>query len=446
MKPRILNTLLAIFCLATGLLAQAQQSIEGVWQGSLEIAPGNTINVLFTLTQEGGNWSAVLDSPNMGAIKNIPANSVSFDGSRLDIAVDALSGTYGGVLENGTFQGEWSQPGSTIAMTLEPFEAKVLSEEAIALLLGQWSGKLVAPGISFNIVFHFEHDEAGTFVGFIQNADAGPARQALANITLEGDEFFFNVPAANGAEYRGTLNGDAITGRLRQGPQDMELNVTKGALELAKPEVSAADIDMLLGQWHGKLKTPAAEMTIVFHFERDADGEFVAMLQNADAGANRIPVQDFKVENGAMSFRIPAMNGAYQGQIAGETITGGVTTGPSTMELNLVKGEYVPEIPTLALTAEDFATLAGSWSGQLGPITLVLRVERNDQGVIVAFVDSPTQGAMGLRVTSAALVGGKLDVALTVPPATYSGTLDGNVLTGNWNQGGTSSPLTLTKE
>jgi hypothetical protein len=338
-KINIMKTIARRLPLALALLCSvpllAQDGIEGIWEGKLEVAPGNSISVQFTLSQANGAWSAMLNSPDVGAIKNVPADTVSFDGNRLNIEVKSLSGAYSGSLQDGNFAGEWTQPGATLAMNLNPYEAPALSAEAMARLLGQWHGKLMGPGITFNMVFHFEQAEDGTLTGAIQNADAGAQKTPMADISLEGDQFFFRVHQAN-AEYRGTLDGQTITGRLKQGPQDMELNVEKG--------------------------------------------------------------------------------------------------------------EYVAEVTQLALSDADYSQLAGRWSGQLGALTLVLRVERDEQNTIVAFIDSPTQGATGLRVTSATLVDGKLDIALTAPPAQYSGTLDGSTLNGNWNQNGASMPLSLNRE
>lgn len=314
---------------------QAQEDISGVWVGTLQVAPDTSINVHFTLSRENGQWQAVLNSPDMGAIKNVPASSVRFDGTALDIDVAALSGTYSGRLAGGSFAGEWRQPGGNIPMALEPYSAAVLSDEAITALLGSWNGKLVAPGVSYTIMISFSRNDAGEVVGTLTNVDAGNQQIAISDIMLEGSDFTFRVAQAQ-AEYRGKLEAESITGHLRQGPQNMELN--------------------------------------------------------------------------------------------------------------FARGEAVQEVPQLSLTDADYTQLAGRWSGQLGPLTLVLRVERNDAGTIVAFIDSPTQGATGLVVTSASLANGKLDIALSVQPASYSGTLGDGVIDGSWNQNGGSNPLQLKRE
>src|SRR5690606_41768573 len=63
--------------------------------------------------------------------------------------------------------------------------------------------------------------------------------------------------------------------------------------------------------------------------------------------------------------------------LSANSITGKLKQGAQELELNVEKGEYVAVTPTLSLTEDDYAQLAGRWTGQLGPLTLVLRVEKD---------------------------------------------------------------------
>jgi hypothetical protein len=341
-----MDKLMKIMLFAASFLAcigsYAQESIEGNWAGKLEAAPGTVISVHFAITKDAaGGWAAVLNSPDTGAIKDVKASAVSFDGTKLDIKVDALSGSYSGMLANGTFTGEWTQPGSTLAMNLAPYEASVLSDEAVASLLGQWHGKLQGPGIVLNMVFYFERNEAGEFVGSLQQIDTSPNKTPMTDISFENNELFFRVPAAR-AEYSATFADGGFNGHLKQGAQNMELNV--------------------------------------------------------------------------------------------------------------VKGEYVAEAIALALSPADFAKLAGEWSGTLTPpggageLTLIMTFKRDETGAIAGTFQSPQQGNALLKITTASLTGNTLAVALTVPPASFTGELDGTDITGTWSQGPASIPLVLTKK
>lgn len=94
-------------------------------------------------------------------------------------------------------------------------------------------------------------------------------------------------------------------------------------------------------------------------------------------------------------------------------------------------------------------SIAGTWTGALNihgsSLPLVLHLTPDAQGAIHATLDSPAQGASGIRGENVTWSG--LQFSLNVPSlvATYHATLgaDGNVLTGTWSQGGTALPLVL---
>jgi hypothetical protein len=327
--------------LFTSLVCFAQASIDGVWAGKLEVAPGNAIGVHFTLAKDAaGAWMATLNSPDTGAIKNVAASSVSFDGSKLDIKVDALSGAYSGVLANGTFTGEWSQPGAKLAMNLAPYVASVLSEEAMATLLGQWHGKLQARGIVLNIVFNFERNEAGEFVGSMQQIDTGPTKIAMADISLENNELFFRIPQAR-IEYRAMLVDGGFNGSMKQGPQDMELNVVKGeyVAEQIKLALTDADYDKLAGEWTGTLAPPGApsELTLVMTFKRDDTGAIAGTFQSPQQGNALLKITTASLAGSTLSVELAVPPAKFTGELDASSITGTWTQGPGALPLKLTK-------------------------------------------------------------------------------------------------------------
>jgi hypothetical protein len=71
------------------------------------------MTIQFILTkQANGSYAALLNSPDTGAIKNIPATGVRFAGGILTIDVASLSGSYSGTVGKGTITGELKQEGS----------------------------------------------------------------------------------------------------------------------------------------------------------------------------------------------------------------------------------------------------------------------------------------------------------------------------------------------
>lgn len=100
--------------------------------------------------------------------------------------------------------------------------------------------------------------------------------------------------------------------------------------------------------------------------------------------------------------------------------------------------------PAVALA--QVGPIAGDWYGDLqaGPNKLPLVFHVQADGA--ASVDSPAQGALGLKA-KAAFADGKATLTLILPPATFEGQLsaDGKTLAGNWLQNGASLPLAMSR-
>ena len=165
-----MKTLTKILVMLTVLATadvMAQQDISGIWQGKLNTGGDATLTVQFIMTREAdGSWSAVINSPDMGGIKNIKANAAAFDGSNLKIDVAELSGAYAGVFKDGTFEGNWSQAGSSMALNLSPYEKPIMSQADIDVLLGEWVGKIQIPAGGLTLVFRFAQNDGGHLTGF----------------------------------------------------------------------------------------------------------------------------------------------------------------------------------------------------------------------------------------------------------------------------------------
>ena len=96
--------------------------------------------------------------------------------------------------------------------------------------------------------------------------------------------------------------------------------------------------------------------------------------------------------------------------------------------------------------------MAGAWEGTLkvapgSELRLVLRVKPGEGGSLRATVDSPDQGANGLRVDSITLTGGRLEFEMKSLGAKFTGKLDDakGEVAGEFLQGGATFPLTLKK-
>ena len=444
---RKLRLLVAGLSILSGVSAWAQTDIAGTWTGMLAAAPGATLEVHFVLTRAGDGYTAVLKSPTQGAIPETPATSVSFADNRLVIAVDSLAGRYEGTLADGKFAGNWSQQGTAIPLELAPFAERVMSAEAKAALLGSWVGDLAVPqaNITLAIVLRFEQDATGSVVGFLDSPDQGATGIPLANISFADGQLSVGVPQA-AAEYKGTLSGDRIEGTFSQLGQGTPLVLTKGEYRPRGAELSQEAIDRLEGSWVGRVSNAAGgSLAVVFRFESNGPGNVVAFLDSPEQGAANIPISELTLEGDQLSFVIPAAQANFRGTLSADAMTGSWAQGNASQELTMARGEYVPTVTVLELSAEAMQRLAGAWRGTMGQNQIIFRFENTADGA-VGSVEVPAGSGRRLPVTQASLTGDAVEIGMSAVGVTISGTLAGDRITAQWRQGPQSTPLTLTRQ
>ena len=204
--------------------------------------------------------------------------------------------------------------------------------------------------------------------------------------------------------------------------------------------------EKLLGSWNGQLETPANSLTVVFRFHTTEEGEFIGFMDSPDQGGFGIPVTETEMKDGAVDIKVSSLQVEYKGKMAGDEIIGEFTQRGMSFPLNLRKGEYKAPVNSLSLPKSTMDQLLGEWHGKLGPLRLVFRFEKKENGDFVGFIDSPDQGAKGIPITQAALSDGRLEIKVKAVGGEFSGQLSGNSLDGEWTQMGRSNPLTLTKK
>jgi hypothetical protein len=212
---------------------------------------------------------------------------------------------------------------------------------------------------------------------------------------------------------------------------------------------TASTLKPLLGSWVGKASPePNVTVTIVLRFQTSKEGKVTGFLDIPDQGAKDLPLTDIVLEKGQVLFKIPAAKGDYTGKLSASGITGSVKLFGQDKEikLDLAKGTYVPPPPVVKIPPEAVKQLLGRWKGQVANIPIVFRFEQNAAGKIVVLLDSPTQKAMNIPVSSTIFADGKLTLKVARVVGDYVGTLSGETINGTWTQGGKPLPLVLTKE
>ena len=325
--------------------APAAPELNGIWQGKLAVDPKTSLTIQFTFSKDPkGAYTAVLNSPDNPAIKNTPANGVTWDGTTLKFQVPALQGSYAGTLKSGSVNGTWTQPGATLPLVLAPYSKPVVSKAAAAQIAGSWYGPLnVGPaGGNNNLTaqFKFKADDKGGLTGTFSIPDQGLIDSEMTDVEFTDGKLTARIPRANNAQYIATLTNGELKGSLKIAgpgvpPDGIPLSVKKGeyaapvhALKLTNEQYAAVS-----GKWQGKLEIqpppnpqnaapPKVTLTMVLRFNTNANGQYVGFLDSPDQKAKDIPIDEVTLTNGELAFKVAVVRGEYKGKLAGNTLTG----------------------------------------------------------------------------------------------------------------------------
>ena len=207
--------------------------------------------------------------------------------------------------------------------------------------------------------------------------------------------------------------------------------------------VRAQDI---AGDWQGTLSAGGAELRLVLHLTKAADGSLKATLDSVDQGANGIPVNSVTLKDSKLSLDVAAVHGTYEGTVAADakTISGTWTQGQALpLEFKRatapIKTEHKPAKPS---------DIDGTWMGSLDTGAVKLRVVFhivNTEDGLTATMDSPDQGAKGLPTSSVTRDGASLKIEAKGIGGVFEGKIaaDLSSIDGKWTQMGNTMPLVL---
>jgi hypothetical protein len=320
----------------------APHELAGPWRGPLQVDPATTLTVEFTFTlKPDGTYSAVLNSLDNETIKNVPADHVTWHDSALEVRCTALSGSYGGVLQNGRIEGRWSQPGSVLPLVLTPYSKPQLSKAEMEKLLGAWNGR-IGPGAESTLVARFSLGEGGELRGVLAIQAEGGQQHSLTRLELTSERLSFTVPDLP-AQYHAAYTNGAFTGPLsRPGVSDVPVTLTKGELPGAFYALKLpADIfSGLLGSWHGTLQITAGgqhvSLPLVMRWFVNSHAQMVGFIDNPSQKALGIPVTEATFAAGKLTLKLGSLNAQYEAERSGATWLGrwtqGGTGGPLTFK------------------------------------------------------------------------------------------------------------------
>jgi hypothetical protein len=336
--------------LVAGLLfahGVSAQELAGTWQGKLQVDPKTAMTIQFTFAKKSdGSYSAVLNSPDNAALKNMPADTVTWKGGALSLKVAALSGGFDGTLQGGTLTGQWKQPGGTLPLVLSPYQKPVLSKAAVATLTGTWSGPVTTPGGALTFLVRFKPDDKGDMQGTLAVPEQGGAEYPMDDIEFADNNLTFKIPKVAGV-YTATFANGTLTGQWRQAGMPPAAPALQAVLKKGDyvPKVFALKMPgeafgKLAGTWKGDLHVtgPQGPVTvpIVLRFETNEHADMVAFMDIPIQKVAGVPITETTVTGDKVVIKIGGQ-GEYDAAISGNTLTGDWKAGPQSIPMTMTK-------------------------------------------------------------------------------------------------------------
>ncbi len=422
----------------------ASENIDGTWQGTLESEPGQKMLLQFIITQNpDGSYSAVLNSPGMDAIKNIKADSASYNSGELTIDVTDFNGLYEGVLKEGKLEGNWKQEGTSI-----PLNLSLLNLEELEKYCGTWHGEIkLSPAHPFVLEFHFGKDEKGEFTGYCDDLTQGNMHSPCNNLRFINDTLIFNV---SGIRFDLKHTGYLIAGEYRTWGEPVPITLKKGEYvppvqSLNLPEDAVKKIS---GEWYGDINTSDGGVnTAVIRFEKTQKGEFFGNYKDETPQSREVPIIEAVLIDKAIILKLKNKT-ELKAKFAGDELVGELIAGNKSEPLTLKKGKYVPPDYNLNLPDEIESQLSGDWQGRIGTADIVLSFIKSDKNEFYGFMDiqSSNYTRNGLRITEAYLKENNLILKIKLNGVLIEGILADNLFEGEIKKGEKINPLIMEKE
>lgn len=204
------------------------------------------------------------------------------------------------------------------------------------------------------------------------------------------------------------------------------------------------NVKKFVGVWKGILDMQGQSATVIFTFT-EKEGKLSGSAESPEQGGGAVTLDNIVVVENKIQFEITAVRGGFDGVYKEDK---------KVLDGTLVFGDQgVP----LALTKDEKAVPAAEkkfdsiWEGTLvvqdKSLKIIVKVFKNEDGTLGAFLDSPDQKASNIPAASVSLKEDTFSFELSALGASYSGKIDKTTMVskGTFSQGGMELPLDLKK-
>lgn len=177
----------------------------------------------------------------------------------------------------------------------------ILNMTTAQTIEGDWSGKLNAMGQELPLIFHFTGDDEN-LTATMDSPAQGATDIPVDKVTLEGNSLSISVMGGQLA-YEAEVQGDSMTGKLKQAGMEFPLTLTRGELE--KPgdtslPTSVSDLKALAEKEEGNYDYDVADYfakPASSSFQLSPEGTYMSYREKDDKLKNHVYVKNIKTND-----------------------------------------------------------------------------------------------------------------------------------------------------
>ncbi len=202
----------------------------------------------------------------------------------------------------------------------------------------------------------------------------------------------------------------------------------------------------LAGNYTGTLQAGEAQLHLVLHVTKSADGAYHASLDSLDQGVYALEASSTSIAAATLKLELASLGAHFEGKISADhqTIDGAWSQGSATLPLvfHRQRAGAAARKPTDAVFPVE-----GLWQSALEAhgmrLRLQLHVSHDTEDQLVAALDSLDQDVSGLPAINVLLKEAAFHFEIPAVAGVFDGTLNAakNKLRGNWSQTGAEEKL-----
>ena len=199
---------------------------------------------------------------------------------------------------------------------------------------GHWTGTIEGPGIAVEI--DLGPLKADQWRGTISIPSQGTKGIPLSEVVVKGGKVEFAIKGGPGdPRFTGqqSADGKTLAGTFMQGGASLPLTLTRsGDAQFEPPVKNARASKELLGAWEGTLDVKGTMLRLALTVANGADGA-TGRVVSLDQNNFEIPLGKITEKGAQVTFGVPMIAGAFEGELKGGELAGTWTQGPLKLPL-----------------------------------------------------------------------------------------------------------------